>query len=174
MSEPSIQSLYEKHANLVFFYLIKLTNNNDLASDLMQETFIKAFRYLEKNKKVLQHKSWLLAIAHNEYRQHFRKALKQKSVPFELVDNTLEMSNDKVKSELEENLEQSDLFDRVKNKLTSYKQDFASVFILRVEYELTQKEISEVMKIPKITVRSHLKKIQAIIIQSFAEELNIK
>lgn len=54
-----IEEIYKVYINDVYRYLFSLSRSHHVAEDLMQETFYRAFLYLEdyENQKV---KSWLL------------------------------------------------------------------------------------------------------------------
>jgi RNA polymerase sigma-70 factor (ECF subfamily) len=69
-------ALYKKYADDVFNYLWYRTgHNNDLAEDLMQEVFARAFRHLPKfRQRGYSYRTYLLTIARNLLINHFRRA----------------------------------------------------------------------------------------------------
>lgn len=74
--------LYTKYGKIVFMYLWRrLGHDRDTAEDLMQETFLKAFRHLSTfTYRGFSYVSYLIKIAHNLLVNHFRKA---KEAPIE-------------------------------------------------------------------------------------------
>ncbi len=64
--------LYDKYKNRVFAFLLRMTNDKELAEDLLQETFLAALRnanQFDPNRSFL---SWLFGIAHKRTIDHFR------------------------------------------------------------------------------------------------------
>jgi len=76
------ESLYRKYAPKVFNYFWYRTGHDrDLSEDLMQETFLRAFKHLSKfRQRSYSYLTYLLSIAHNLLVDHYRKP---KAVPIE-------------------------------------------------------------------------------------------
>ncbi len=70
--KQSIDDLYEEHMQDIFRYLLSLCREHQLAEDLVQETFLRAYLYLE-NYRGEDVKPWLFRIAHNAFIDHYRK-----------------------------------------------------------------------------------------------------
>lgn len=68
----SIDDIYQEHMQDIFRYLLSLCREHHLAEDLVQETFLRAYLYLE-NYKGEDVKPWLFRIAHNAFIDHYRK-----------------------------------------------------------------------------------------------------
>jgi RNA polymerase sigma-70 factor (ECF subfamily) len=62
----ALGELVRRHQGVVFRYLLARTGDEDLAADLAQETFLKAFRSLDRFRGEAAFRTWLLAIARNE------------------------------------------------------------------------------------------------------------
>ncbi|MGD6991634.1 sigma-70 family RNA polymerase sigma factor [Sutcliffiella horikoshii] len=70
--KQSIDDIYEEHMQDIFRYLLSLCREHHLAEDLVQETFLRAYLYLE-NYRGEDVKPWLFRIAHNVLIDHYRK-----------------------------------------------------------------------------------------------------
>ncbi|QFT90069.1 RNA polymerase sigma factor SigM [Bacillus sp. THAF10] len=70
--KQSIDDIYEAHMQDIFRYLLSLCREHHLAEDLVQETFLRAYLYLE-NYRGDDVKPWLFRIAHNAFIDHYRK-----------------------------------------------------------------------------------------------------
>ncbi|MED1518147.1 sigma factor, partial [Bacillus paranthracis] len=70
-----IEEIYKVYINGVYRYLFSLSRSHHVAEDLMQETFYRAFLYLEdyENQKV---KSWLFKVAYHTFIDFVRKERK--------------------------------------------------------------------------------------------------
>lgn len=69
----SFDRLYRRHAATVYRYVYAVLGNHADAEDVTQQTFMNAFRSLAQGTKPRKAENWLLTIAHNEVRRHFRK-----------------------------------------------------------------------------------------------------
>lgn len=78
--EVALEFLINKHQQRIFSYILVRIQDEDLANDVFQDTFVKVINTLKKGKyneegKFLQ---WTMRIAHNLVIDHFRK---QKRMP---------------------------------------------------------------------------------------------
>jgi RNA polymerase sigma-70 factor, ECF subfamily len=69
----SFDRLYRRHAAPVYRYVYAVLGNHADAEDVTQQTFMNAFRSLAGGTKPRKAENWLLTIAHNEVRRHFRR-----------------------------------------------------------------------------------------------------
>src|SRR5512145_1319131 len=65
-------ALYDRHAGIVRNYLLRLTGCPDLSDDLTQETFLHAFRGLDRFDGEAAFRTWTFRIAINLFRDHLR------------------------------------------------------------------------------------------------------
>jgi RNA polymerase sigma factor (sigma-70 family) len=64
--------LYRRHAPSVYRYAYAVLGNQADAEDVTQQTFLNAYRAIAEGTKPRKAENWLLRIAHNELRRHFR------------------------------------------------------------------------------------------------------
>jgi RNA polymerase sigma factor (sigma-70 family) len=64
--------LYRRHAPSVYRYAYAVLGNQADAEDVTQQTFLNAYRAIAQGTKPRKAENWLLRIAHNELRRHFR------------------------------------------------------------------------------------------------------
>ncbi|MBE1442370.1 sigma-70 family RNA polymerase sigma factor [Paenibacillus sp. OAS669] len=78
MKRYSLDSVYQLYVKDVYRYLFSLCRDHHAAEDLVQETFYRAYLYLEhcKDDKV---KPWLFRVAYNAFVDSYRK--QKRSVP---------------------------------------------------------------------------------------------
>jgi RNA polymerase sigma factor (sigma-70 family) len=65
--------LYRRHAPSVYRYTYAVLGNHADAEDVTQQTFLNAYRACAQGTKPRKAENWLLRIAHNEVRRHFRQ-----------------------------------------------------------------------------------------------------
>ena len=76
--------LYRDHAASVYRYAFAVLGNHPDAEDVTQQTFLNAYRAIAQGTKPRKAENWLVTIAHNEIRRHFRN--NGKAVEVELDD----------------------------------------------------------------------------------------
>ena len=87
----SFKSEAEPHMKALYNFALSLTNERDDAYDLVQETYIKAFRFFDKFERGTNCKAWLFRIMKNTFINDYRKITKQpKQVDFDNIDNFYE------------------------------------------------------------------------------------
>ena len=78
----AISRLIERHTRRVRDYIRMMGKDNDVADDILQETFIKAVRVIDEGRYTDNGKflSWILRIAHNQVIDHFRAQKQNRQV----------------------------------------------------------------------------------------------
>jgi RNA polymerase sigma-70 factor, ECF subfamily len=65
LGDEPFDDFFQRHERAVFGYLWHLTGSRELASDLRQETFVRAWRHYEKIRAYDKPLGWLLRVASN-------------------------------------------------------------------------------------------------------------
>ena len=73
-NKSAISQLIERHSRRVRDYIRMMVKNDDVADDILQETFIKAVRVIDAGRYSDKGKflSWIMRIAHNQVIDHYR------------------------------------------------------------------------------------------------------
>jgi len=147
------------HIEALKTFAFYLTYNDNDANDLVQETYLKAFRFAEKFDLGTNAKAWLFRILKNAYINEYRKKSKQPGrVDFEDVINyhkSDDVSNSKY-LELREESFDNKMGDEITMAINSLPQEFRTVILLADIEDFSYKEISKIIGIPIGTVRSRL------------------
>ena len=174
------QSVFEREAmpfmSALYNFALRMTSNSDDAHDLVQETYLKAFRFFDKFEKGTNCKAWLFRIMKNTYINDYRKESKEpEKVNFTDIQDyysTLqgaESTTDDLQAQIFNNL----LDDEITNALQKLPEDFRTVVILCDIENFTYEEIAEFIEAPIGTVRSRLHRGRKILQQklySYARE----
>lgn len=163
-SKLTREELFEKeflpHLDSLYFFALKLTGNEDSAQDLVQETFLKAFRFCDKYQEGTNAKAWLFKILKNIFINEFRKEKRQgQYVDFESVAPTISEDEEETKipsAMVEEEASSTSLSDEVAKALASLPVEFRTIIILADVEQFTYEEIAAILDIPIGTVRSRL------------------
>ena len=78
----AISKLIDRHSRRVRDYIRMMVKDTDVADDIMQETLIKAVRFIDEGRYADNGKflSWLLRIAHNQVIDYFRQQKSARTV----------------------------------------------------------------------------------------------
>lgn len=136
-----------------------MTGDSDDADDLVQETYLKVFRFFDKFEKDTNYKAWLFRILKNSYINDYRKSVKEPNkIDYEDVQNFYEnIRSDEVETRHYEQDAFSNLLDdEISNALTKLPEDFRTVIILSDIEGFTYDEIADFVDVPVGTVRSRL------------------
>jgi RNA polymerase sigma factor (sigma-70 family) len=128
-----------------------LTRNDQDAEDVVQEAFLRAFKYW-KGFSGRDSRSWVLAIVRNT----FYSWLRQRSVQPELTaDGEIDDVDDSVPNPENELLRNADR-ELLKSALEDLPVEFREAIILREMEGLSYKEIADIAAVPIGTVMSRL------------------
>jgi RNA polymerase sigma-70 factor (ECF subfamily) len=70
--DAALNDLMARHAEGIFHFLCRMTGNEDDASDLAQETFVRVFKSCRSFRSGEKFSTWAFTIAANLARNHFR------------------------------------------------------------------------------------------------------
>jgi RNA polymerase sigma-70 factor, ECF subfamily len=78
--EEKFNALYQKYSKSVYYAAYKITQDHFLAQDVVQETFIKAFRHLDELCDENIQKAWLIVTSKNTAIDVYRKRLRRSEI----------------------------------------------------------------------------------------------
>jgi RNA polymerase sigma-70 factor (ECF subfamily) len=147
------------HMDILYNYALHMTGNSDDAHDLVQETYMKAFRFWDKYEKGTNIRAWLFRIMKNSYINRYRKETKEpETVDYEDISNFYNSIRDHQtdKNDLQEKIFGGLLDDDVARAIETLPEDFRTVIILADIEGMSYDEIAEFIDCPVGTVRSRL------------------
>jgi RNA polymerase sigma factor (sigma-70 family) len=148
-----------------------LTGNSDDASDVVQESYLRAMRFFSSYRGGAA-RAWLLTIVRNTSLNWLAQKRNQKTVPLpephdDENGNGQEVVDDKVDLELD--LIQKEAAATMDELIKALPVKYREVVILREIEELSYKEIAEVTGMPVGTVMSRLARARKAIQQHWHE-----
>jgi RNA polymerase sigma-70 factor (ECF subfamily) len=147
------------HMNALYNFALKLSGDEDDANDLLQETYLRAFRFFDKFEKGTNCKAWLYRIMKNLYINSYKKKTSGPiKIDYEEVENFYEniKPSNTDDAHLEREIFDSLLDDEVSQAIAALPEDFRTVIILSDIEGYTYEEIAEFVDCPIGTVRSRL------------------
>ncbi len=148
--------LVERYQTALLRYIKRLgCNDTELAKDILQESFIKAYVNLNDYDASLSFSAWMYRITHNETISHFRKQRVRPRVAEseeELVMFQNIAADDDIQTEFDTRLTQKS----VHVALSKLEDQYKDVLVLRfLEYK-SYDEIADILQIPNGTVATYI------------------
>jgi RNA polymerase sigma-70 factor (ECF subfamily) len=156
----AFDSLILKYRERVYSVIYNLTSNREDASDLTQETFIKAFQSINRFKGKSSFFTWLYRIALNTSLTHLRKNKLRRFFSFEKMveeDHTEGfIENLKTESDSDKAALMTELQERLNDAFQKLSVKHRTVITLFEIDGLSHKEIADIVGTSIGTVRSRL------------------
>lgn len=153
--QEAFRLIFERYSRPVISFIYDQVGDRELADELTQETFVRAYRGLKSLRKETKLSTWLFGIAKNVARESLRARIRQnqhidldnKQV-LDLSDRTPVPSNQLLDKELNEVVQRS---------LAMLDEDKRTVFTLKVFHQCSYEEIAEItgFSIPKLKTDLH-------------------
>ncbi len=147
-NQAAFAELVDTYQKGIFMLAYGYFMNKDDALEIVQETFLAAFKSLKKLKDDSRFESWLYMIARNKCHSHFRK--KKRIVQLdEMHENSREHASD------------NDFFttnkrgDDVKKAINELPQQQKTIVIMKYVQNMKLREIAEKLDISLGTVKKH-------------------
>ncbi len=175
-SESEKQEIFEReflpHINSMYNFGYRLTLERDDAKDLVQDTYFKAFRFIESFQKGTNAKAWLFRILKNSFINDYRKKSKEPGkVDYQEVESYY--NSDDVHRQITPDLRVEALKDmigdEISNALNSLDVDFRTVIILCDLEGFKYEEMAKILDIPIGTVRSRLHRARQLLKEKLSE-----
>lgn len=147
------ESLVEGHLDAVHAYARMKVRQDDLARDIVQRTFLKAFENIGQLREVLAARAWLLSILRNEIAMEFRASSR-----FDVWD---EGDFDELQSPEEIEGVDPALLKALPGALSRISEAARTLLLLRYQQELSYEQISGILDLPLGTVQSRLYRAKA-------------
>lgn len=172
MSEE-FEAVALQHFNALYNMAIRLTRNASEAQDLVQETYLKAYRFFHRFEPGTNIKAWLFTILRNTYINAFRKSSRQNAqVDFESVAPFYADPATPPEYLARESLDGMLRYvveDDVKQALDALPEVYRMVVLLADMEDFSYKEIAAIVGCPEGTVMSRLFRGRRLLRESLQE-----
>jgi len=156
----AFDQLVQKYREHIFSVIYNMTSNREDASDLTQETFIKAFQAIARFKGKSSFFTWIYRIGINTTMTFLKKRSRRRFISYEKIDE--EVSNTEIFERLtatnrsEKGVLISELQEKLNDALQKLSLKHRTVTILHEIEGLEHSQIAEITKTSVGTVRSRL------------------
>jgi len=157
----NFESLALAHMDGLYASALRMTRNAADAEDLVQDTYVKAYRFFDKFEQGTNIKAWLYRILTNTFINKYRRRIREKELaekPAEEVIADRFVSTQTLRSiqDPEGNFFDSLMSDEIVEALDKVPVDFRMTVILADVQGFSYKEISDIVGCPIGTVMSRL------------------
>ena len=178
--ELIFDSEFFPHIDSMYNFAYRLTFDEDDSNDLVQDTYLKAYRFITSFERGTNAKAWLFRILKNSFINDFRKRSKEPSkVDYQEVEsyyNSDEVDR-AITTDLRVETVQDMIGDEISNALNSLDVDFRTVIILCDLEGFKYDEMAKILDIPIGTVRSRLHRARNLLkekLSGYAEKMGYK
>src|SRR5260370_17813065 len=154
------------HINSMYNFGYRLTLDRDDAKDLVQDTYLKAYRFIESFQKGTNAKAWLFRILKNSFINDYRKKSKERcKVDYqegETYYNSEEVDR-QITPDLRVEALKDMIGDEISNALNALDVDFRTVIILCDLEGFKYDEMAKILDIPIGTVKDRNHRVRQLL-----------
>jgi RNA polymerase sigma-70 factor (ECF subfamily) len=157
-SKQGFEDLLDRSYKQAYNLALRLTGNQTEAEDLVQETYIRAYRFFHRYDQSLPFTNWLYRIMSNAHIDTMRRRGRLKTMSIEQPsgsgNSTIELAD--TESSPDRPMLADMMGEHVQNALMTMTPDFRTAVLLADVEGMAYEEIAEVMHTSVGTVRSRI------------------
>ncbi|HVS14710.1 MAG TPA: sigma-70 family RNA polymerase sigma factor [Thermoanaerobaculia bacterium] len=159
-SEEAYREIVLRYQRPVFSLVVRMVRDQELAEDLAQEAFIKAFRALRRYDPSRKFSSWLFKIAHNATIDHLRR----QRLDIDSLDDRADPDGRALGERLEDEgtpapdqrVHRRDVAAALEEAIAALRPEYREVILLRFVEGLAYQEIADILELPLGTVKTNI------------------
>lgn len=154
LADIEFEKLVKENQGRIVRLAVGMLRDPDLAQDVAQETFVRAYRFRQSFRNDSAFFTWVYRIAVNLCLDAHRKARIRVTEPIEAYDESVEPEDPALRPD--RIAEVREIVRHVDRAFDTLSPNHKAILILRESDGLSYEEISRVLRIPKGTVMSRL------------------
>ena len=157
--EPAFRELLIRYERPIFSLIYRMVRDRELAEDLAQETFVRAFNAIASYNSSYKFNSWIFKIASNHTINYLRKGKLDTLSIFGTSDGGLGDRELQIKSKTEnphEFTERRELGGRIEVAIGELREEYRMAILLYHVEGYSYEEIADIMDIPLGTAKTYL------------------
>ena len=157
--QEAFRLIFERYSRPVISFIYDQIGDRDLAEELTQETFVRAFRAIHTMRAETKLSTWLFGIARNVARESLRARVRANN-HVDLADKSvMDLSDDKPVPV--EGLLSKELNDLIRRSLAALDEDKRLVFTLKVLHQCSYEEIATITGFSLAKLKTDLHRARA-------------
>ena len=158
-----VEDLFGKHQHEIYAYLLRMLRDPDLAADLAQDAFVKAYRAYDSLQKPENARAWLYQIAHRVALDHIRRGKIVRFIP--LVGETRNSA-----PSAEHLVMEARLSGELQRALERIPERQRSALLLAELHDMTGLELAAALGVSHVAARALLTRARESLRQAIAAE----
>jgi RNA polymerase sigma-70 factor (ECF subfamily) len=163
-----------EHMDALYNTALRMTRNVLDAEDLVQDVYLRAFRFFDKFEEGTNFKAWIFKILTNTYINRYRQKVREPhQVEFEKIEfaygDDSKGRDEKFETHFDEKLYRELFEDDIRDALDKLSPDFRTAVLLCDVEGFSYKEIAEIIGTPIGTVMSRLSRARQQLQKHLAE-----
>lgn len=155
--------LFERYHVELFAYLLRLVNDREMAQDLVQETFLNAWRARRRSGAIQNPRAWLYRIATNLALNAVKRRRRFAWLPWFAVKETLPTH--------QATADECGTRDAVETALRALPVTYRAPLLLYAQYGFSVAEVAETLGISAGAVKTRLYRARELFRQAYAREV---
>jgi RNA polymerase sigma-70 factor (ECF subfamily) len=153
--EEAFRLIFDRYIRPVISFIYDMIGQRDVAEELAQETFVRAYKGIQSLKDDTKLSTWLFGIAKNVARESLRSRLRDHHKVEIENDSVMELSDKELLPD--GRLLNKELNRVIHDALSTLDEDRREVFTLKVFHQRSYEEIAEItgFSIPKLKTDLH-------------------
>lgn len=165
--EKGVRLMMDTYQSRLYWHIRRFVVDHDLAQDILQDTFIKAYQNFHQFKQESQLYTWLYRIATNESLQQLNKLKKMQKSDEEMTNHLQNLVADNVQPTANE------IQVLLQNAINTLPEKQKLVFNMRYYEDLPYEEISQILEMSVGTLKTNYhyakQKVEDYIKQNYTE-----
>jgi RNA polymerase sigma-70 factor, ECF subfamily len=166
------------HLDSIYSMALRLARNREDASDLLQDTILRAYRFFHQFTPGTNSRAWVLTILFNNFRNGYRKSgREQVSQTEDEFTDRLEaesLAADQSRSDPESLAFANVMTPELTAALDAIPEEFRVALLLVDVEELSYREVSEVLTVPVGTVKSRVSRGRSLLREALLNSVQRK
>lgn len=160
----AFQAIVDRYWNRLFFYIRRMSyfTQEDI-EDILQEVFIKIYKYLNDYDDNMAFSTWVYQITRNATIDEIRKRKARPTTVWMEDDDLLKVMKSGLN--LENQYFNKESLEKIKEIIRNMPDKYREVLILRFIEEKTYEEIMDIVQLPKGTIASLVNRGRKIVLE---------
>lgn len=140
--QEAFRLIFDRYSRPVIGFIYDMVSDRELAEELTQETFVRAFRAIHSMKPETKLSTWLFGIARNVARESLRARIRASKQVTLQDESVLDLRDHKTVPV--DRLLSKELNELIRHALAALDDDKRLVFTLKVFHQCSYEEIAEI------------------------------
>ena len=153
----AFEKIVDRHKNRLFNFVYRFVGDRETAEDIVQETFLRAFRRRKEYRAIANFSTWLFTIAGNLAKSELRRRKRWRFLSLNWDEETETGIDIPDESQRPDLVTETSLADRqIQEAIESLPANYRKVVLLRDVEGLSYQEIAQIVGRPVGTVKSRV------------------